>query len=138
MRWEKILKIKDYPEREEGRDNCCEETKKLYLNTKSLVISIEHNYGLAPMEEVEAMDCEQLHTYLHGLVQPEFKKFAWYEIVKVIWNYKKRCDKNKQFFTPEGGRPLGSSDFAFTDRKGNRLNADGTPFMGRDFDLRNR
>ena len=138
MSWKNILKTKDYSEREEGRDNCCEETKKMYLETKALDTSIEANYGLAPIEEVEEMDCEQFHTYLHELVQPEFKKFIWYEIVKVMWNYKKRCDKNRQFFTPEGGKPLSSRDFAYTDKQGNRLNADGSPWMGKDFDLKNR
>ena len=112
MNWEDVLKVKDYDEREEGRDECCKEAMEMYLKNEPNFLD---NTGLAQSNEVEAMDCEQFHSYLQDLLQDSNKDKVWYEIVRNIWNYKKRCDQNRQFFTPEGGRPMTTDDFGRTD-----------------------
>ena len=61
------------------------------------------------------MECEEFHNYLLDLLQESNRDKVWYDIVLSIRNYKKRCDQNRQFFTPEGGRPMRSDDFGRSD-----------------------
>ena len=117
MSWEDVLKvqyakIKDYDEREEGRDDCCKVAMKMYCEYEPQFMNRD---GLAPLSEVKAMDCEQFHSYLVDLLQESNRDKAWFDIVLSIRNYKKRCDQNRQFFTPEGGRPMRSDDFGRRD-----------------------
>tara|TARA_R100000458_G_scaffold57601_1_gene64032 strand:+ start:1200 stop:1595 length:396 start_codon:yes stop_codon:yes gene_type:complete len=117
MNWEDVLKvryakIKNYDEREEGRDNCCEKAKEMYSTYEPQFLNKD---GLQPLEQVEGMECEEFHNYLLDLLQESNRDKVWYDIVLSIRNYKKRCDQNRQFFTPEGGRPMRSDDFGRRD-----------------------